>query len=381
MSYFHLTIGLLSILFSAFSAADPLIINNQAACQKLADTIKSDKMEIFSSSIAELGARYRLIKQFEVGKGGAHVFLVEDKRNGEKKVLKIFPSIADENNKYNFREPYYTCLNSFISYGDLGYNITSTSEPINAFPRLFEVGITNAEELSGPINGFAYPYMVMEFVRGESLTSLSERAMTKARSPGYNLYIKDDPSFSRQDKQNSEIVLYQITQLMYKLKRIKINNKEYGFVHTDLNPGNIFVIDKAFSGTMNAGFGDIKVKDAPLVTFIDFGHSTSNFDSDLGDKVNSLKVFLRKTFRAFSQSGEKFYKNLNGHDLDTFALLAIAVGRTNADMRLYGLISRALYDSKNYINEAFMNHLISCASRTKCVEKAPILFAPNPDAK
>jgi len=370
------------VLLSLTTMAAPLEIKTPADCHKLSANIKDESFKkLFANAINDVNKRYAIDKKFSAGKGGAFVALVKDKeQNDTRKVLKIFPSIETEKNKYNFRELFYTCINSFISYQDLGFTIDGKTK-VRAFPQLFEVGMTNANQGGSMV----LPYMVMEFVQGQSLTTLGEIANENKNNANYiqrteySLYNKDQkPAASTtaalNNKKKTERVVYQIVQMLYKLKRIKINGKDYNFYHADLNAGNVMVRNTTFSGKMNAGFGDISVQDAPIVTFIDFGHSTSDLDNELGSAVNALVTFYHKTLHTLSGSTEEFYENLNGTSLGKIAEGIMGLSSTDSDMRLYRLMARSLFDSNNYVNKALMKHLYDCNTRTKCVEGAPALF-------
>ena len=371
-----LLIYFLTALVAYNAHAAPLLIQNSNDCDTLASAIKADRLEQSNMPIDTLNSRYRLVQKFSVGKGGAYVAIVEDNQdNNKRKVLKIFPTIATSSNKYNYRELFYSCLNSFISFQDLGVNIDSPMSSTGIFPRVYEIGMTDAENPNGKKEGFLYPYMISELIQGKSLTTLGkEAAGLPNKDGGYQLYKKDTKTFLPINKHRSEVILYQIVHLLYMLKRHHIKGKEYGFVHSDLNPGNVMVRNINFSGNLDAGFGKLQVNDVPLITFIDFGHSNSNLDDELGSKVKSIKVFYHEKLRFFSGSAEDFYKNLTGKSLSSFTTLSIGLSSSNADVRLYRIIARAIKDSHNYINDKFINHLKDCKTRTKCVEKAPKLY-------
>lgn len=378
---------LITIMFDAQATIGaPMSIEKQADCMALANQIKSDNFhKVFQNPIASLSQRYALVKKFSAGKGGAYVALARDVKDNVEKVVKIFPSISTESNKYNYRELFYTCLNGFITYKDLGISINNNPQSTSAFPRLYELGVTSAPALDGASGEAVYPYMVFEFIKGESLTGLGVRAnenknnIQYAQNSQYNFYNKNQKQSGSNNilltnKQKTQAVLYQLVQILFKLKRININGKEYGFYHADLNPGNVMVRNTIFSGTMDAGYGAIRAQELPLLTMIDFGHSTSNFDDELGSKVNSLKTTFHKSLHFMSGSAEEFYKNLNDSALSKITEGLIGASGTDSDIRLYRVMARALFDSENYTNKAIMSHLNDCNTRTKCVEKAPALF-------
>lgn len=297
---------------------------------------------------------------------------MQDKSNGQNKVLKIFPSIASANNYYNFREPFYTCMNGFVTYAEVGI----TSNPPLAggpFPRFFEFGMTEGFDYGAKGGSMLFPYMVFEFVSGRTLTALGEEAAQNKSTSSYRLYKKGQVG-SPEVKRQTQAMTYEIVHLLYMMKRIKKNGKEYGFYHADLNAGNVMVKDAAQNVTYNAGFGDIKLSNVPMVTFIDFGHSTSNLDDELGSKVNSLMTTFHKSIHIFSGSTGAFYKNLNGESLSKLSELAIGLSGSNSDIRLYQIMARALYDSGNYVNKKLMEHLKDCKTTTDCVKLAPPLF-------
>jgi hypothetical protein len=218
--------------------------------------------------------------------------------------------------------------------------------------------------------------MIFEFIRGNSLTTLAQDAL-KNKNTSYRLYTKADlsnTSTTQINKRRTQAVIYQIVHIQYMLNRLLIKGKKYNFYHADLNTGNVMVRDVFVNASLNAGFGPIEAKNQPLVTFIDFGHSTSDFDSYLGANVNNLKTSYHKTLHIFSDSTAEFYKNLNGSSLNKATEFFSGLTAINSDMRLYLIMARAIYDSLNYTDEALMKHLKDCNTRTKCVEKAPPLF-------
>lgn len=364
-----------------FTYADSLTIERLSDCNDLSSFIRDDTLGTFAtSSLNSLNNRYKLESKFTAGKGGAFVAKVQDKKTNEFKVLKIFPTIKTESNKYNYRELYYTCINGFITAPMFGFKLDAPYTDINLFPLVYEIGMTNTPNFETVGTDYAYPYMVFEFVKGKSLTTLGKDAKKDAAAnlepQDYRLYTKKQKGDDI-NKGRSEMVLYQIAQLLFKLKGLKFGDTEYGFYHADLNSGNIMVRDIMVSGSLDAGYGPIPVKQIPLVTFIDFGHSTSNLDSNLVTK-SKLKDILttayHKTIHIFSGSTAEFYKNLNNMYLGKMAEIAIGLSSTNSDMRLYQVIGRALYDSDNYLNKKFMQHLSSCSDAKKCVENAPKLL-------
>ena len=71
--------------------------------------------------------------------------------------------------------------------------------------------------------------------------------------------------------------------------------------------GNIMVRDFSISGKINAGNGDIEISNIPAVTFIDFGHSTSNFNDDLAINIKGLIILMyHKNLHIFSGSTALF---------------------------------------------------------------------------
>jgi hypothetical protein len=363
-------------VLSDFLYAYPLTLNDTAQCWNLANNIKADTTKQYNTDIIDISARYEVIKKFSGGVGGAHVFLVKDRLSEEEKVLKVFPSLSYSSNTYSYREIFYTCLNSFISYEELGYIFTSETKVFGPFPKLYEFGITNKSDLldSNEIaKDFLYPYIVIELIKGKSLSSYAEMAKNKTANSSYNLYTKDDKSFSVKDKYKSQLIIYQIAQIMYKIKRLFVNGTEYNFVHADLNPGNVMVREESFSGSFDAGFGKIAVDKVPLIAFIDFGHSYSSFDDELGSAITNFRAFYHKYLNLGTQASYRFYKDLTGSDLAYFARLAVQLSTSNTDMRFFRVMARSIFDSNNYTNKEFMKHLNDCTTRTECVEKIPRL--------
>ena len=365
---------LIILIFLGINAqASSLMIENAASCDKLSDIIRKDSLATLSSSLDDLKSKYTFVSKFSAGKGGAFVAKIKD-TSGAEKVIKIFPSIAKESNKYNYRELFYTCLNSFITASSLGYDLKPPYQNINIFPQVFEIGMTNSENFVTSSTAYVHPYMIFEFVKGKSLTTLGEEAAKNINTGAYRLYTRNQVG-SYENKRRTQMVLYQIAHLLYKLKRHKFGNQEYGFYHADLNSGNVIVRDILVDGSLNAGFGNIIINSMPVVAFLDFGHQTSNLDNKLGSKVTDFFVSAyHKTLHFFSGSTAEFYENLNGTTLGKIAETAIGLSSTNSDMRLYQVIGRALYDSNNYVKKDLMEHLSHCSTATKCVDKAVKLF-------
>lgn len=366
-------------LFPVVNAA-PLQIQQPVDCERLARAIKSGHIASYRTRAEALVDRYRLEKKFSSGKSGAYVALVEDTASHEQRVLKIFPSTEKNRNQYNYRELYYTCVNGFITYNDMGMTIDPPPKKSNAFPRLYEVGITNVPDMGVAQKQVVYPYMVFEYVEGKSLSSMAKAAAEGKRLDGYRLHTKGNSFATLESEQQTEGVAYQIVHLLHQLKHMKMVGREFGFYHADLNAGNVMVKNINARVTLNAGYGSIALDNVPLVTFIDLGHSTSNLDGKMGSRVYSLKTTYHKSIHLFSGSTQEFYRNLNGTTLSKAAELRIGITSTTSDMRLYRIMTRALFDSGNFEDGQLMAHLRDCSNTTDCVAHAVPLFSHSASA-
>lgn len=365
----------LGFLLSPPILSTPFTIGNLNDCHRLGDIIKSNDITQHSVSKDDLSTRFAVIKKFSAGKGGAYVALVRDIVSGENKVLKIYPTIEKSGNKYNYREPYYTCINGFITYSEVGIVIDPPPQNNNVFPRLFEVGLTNSKDMKTAVQNYVFPYMIFEFVQGHSLAKLGEKAaQNHEMASKFQLHTKEINSHKEILTPQSEGIIYQIAHLLYKLKDREIFGTKYQFHHADLNVGNVMIKHMATTITLDAGFGAITLSNAPVVTFIDFGHSTSNLDDNLGTHVTSLKSTYHKSIHMFSSSTGDFYKNLNGKGLSGLMGLAIGFSSAYSDIRLFHVMTRALFDSGNYTNGDAMRHFRDCKDLLACVSKAPMRF-------
>jgi len=364
----------------AFLPAGAFVPSSQSSCANLAASIKEGSFETSSQvDIAALAKKYELVKAITSGKGGAYVAIIRD--SGVNKILKIFPSISQKQNKYNYREFVYTCINSFITYEMLG--ITGTGLP-RAFPALYEAGITNspqwADVAEGSIVGdMTYPYMIFEFIDGKSLTDL---AINKNKDVlgGYQLYDRAGASAvggkGDANKNRTEIVLYQIIYMQNKLDKLDVLGEQpFRYRHADMNPGNVFVRNQRFTGRV----GGYEVRDVPVVTFIDFGHSTSGLDDLLGSEVKSIKTTWQETLKVFSGSLGEFYSNLNNVPQGKFETLLKAVASPDADTRLFMQTAKALFDSSNYIHDSVKQFFTTCNKKQTCAEGAPAALRAGGD--
>lgn len=315
-------------------------IKDQKECFDLASLIKTDTITehiSYKKDITSFSGNY---KKFASGVGGA--FVAGD--GASKKVIKIFPSVGVSDNKYNYRELFYTCLNTFIKYSDIGIGSQK-----NAFPKLYEVGITNAASLDSKAEKFLYPYMIFEYIDGDSLASIATKKQLQ--------------------KSDYDAVLYELIHILYGMKNLKINNKSYEFYHGDLNPGNIFIRNEKFSGKV----GSQNLSNAPLVTLIDFGHSTSAFDSLLGSKVTSIKTLYHKSLAFSSNSMKKLYSDLGSTPPSGFEGFFRLFTQSNSDIRYFTMLAEAIYKSNNFQNEFLIKYFKGCPNRTQCFNLLPPL--------
>jgi serine/threonine protein kinase len=381
----------LSYFIISFQALAGFTVKNDTYCATIKKSIHDDTLQKdFPTDGHNLHISYTRVSTFSEGKSGASVYKVKD-IEGKIKVLKIFPTITDASNKYNYRELFYTCLNGFLTYDRLGYagtiklaeNVIVPSSSVKAFPQLFEIGMTNISDFTQQASGkeMIFPYMVFEFIPGHSLTEYGQFAdgnkdfVTFTQNESYEIYHTKQKqaatkNFSSINKQKTEAVLYQIVSILNRLQTIGISGKPYGFYHNDLNPGNVYLRSGLFSGKL----GTVVLEEVPIVTLIDFGHSTSNFDGDLGSKINDpLRTLWQKHLKVISASMGAFYLSLTGNRLTKTDQFWNALTTKDGDIRLFSLEAQALAASGNIVDARFQALLASssCGNVATCLAGSP----------
>ena len=271
-------------------------------CKKI-DVIY-DSLKINDSTIKEayvtsedINKRFKKIKQFSSGKGGASVYWVNDLKNkGIDRVLKIFPEenftkIFKKNNE--LREIYFSCKLAKEKFTDS--KLSFSSDDNNFFPGFFGFGYTNTDKPFASKNDISmesnkkYFFMLMEFVKGKDMFVYSKD--------------KKDEKSPYKDPQITTLILYQI------ISAIKNAHESLGFYHMDMHPGNIMLSsDKTITYTINKN----QTITAPMVKIIDFGLSTGVdfYENDNINKSNALALKLRPK-RAYSKVLLDFFINID----------------------------------------------------------------------
>jgi serine/threonine protein kinase len=203
-------------------------------------------------------------------KGGARTFIVEDKENKQKYVLKLFSSKLE----YAKREIHTNC------------NLTYSSDKIlrEHIPQVVMIGNTNASNPFAKRNSKPKKtlFMIIEFIQGHTLTYFLKNKL---------FFDEVDTCSNEYDHRRqvaSKLILLQILMI---LKRM---HKKHLLQHNDLHTNNILITSDKF-------ILDSKVKKGekvcgPKVYIIDFG--LTKYKS--GRKTPLFDVVLRPNLRWYN---------------------------------------------------------------------------------
>lgn len=232
-------------------------------------------------------AQFEHIKDLRGGIGGAQLYIVKSKDAVEnaQRVIKIFPAhkgVTDLKNNHDFREIYFTCLNSAIF---------STYNIIPTYYTAGNIGTQTPFAINPPATG-VYPYMVMELIPGGfDLVKVALEPGNAKRDLGLNFAI---PDLTKETAEEIKNRIKEIVEMLIRVTRaMGMLYQAHSFEHNDLHPKNIMLVKKKVSDKSDT------FQIWPKI--IDFGLSTS-----LEYPKPDIPIYRKN--RPFNQVNKDFYK-------------------------------------------------------------------------
>lgn len=231
---------------------------------KLEEAFSHSNMYKIPSTLLE--ENYRYDNDLSGGLSGSKILLISriTKKNDDenKQILKVLTEISRGENLWEtkgFREVYFAKRLSELQSTDF---LPSGMKSNEFFPRFFGFGLV------GHVNPFAnqryqsdksFPSYLMEYLHGMSLVDFAKNPRDATNLFGYNL--KTAPRgimFS---------ILFQITVALINA------DKEIGFSHLDIHPGNIILLAKPLDNAIFTYQGKKIPLIGPKVKILDFDQS------------------------------------------------------------------------------------------------------------
>jgi serine/threonine protein kinase len=230
--------------------------------------------------------------------------LVANKITKKKYVIKIFPQEKFiKNFQYNsdLREIYFSCHLNRLIFTDKHLIFSTTDK--NFFPIFYGFGFSTTDK---PFDGKSadnqekkHFFMIIEYVDGKDVFTYSNNRATR------------ESAFKAKTKVKA--ILFQV---IFALNQA---NKELGFSHLDLHPGNIMLSENK---TIDLKIGQ-SIEKAPMVKIIDFGLSSAEdfppltasriYSKVLLDFVANMRISPLARLLFFSKA-EEIHRHYPGSD-------------------------------------------------------------------